>query len=204
MWILLGAVGFLLSIACANVANLFLVRAEVRHGEVAIRAARGESSGRLAASVLVESLALGVAGGLAALLLAQGAVRLLIRFGPPELPRLEEISVDANVLLFCIAVSVAAGLLFGLLPAWHAGAVAASVHMTAGARAATSGRDRQLVRRGLVVVQMGWLRRCSSGLDWPWARSSGWRRSTPDSIRSMCSPSRWRCRRAIATRPTRV
>ena len=96
LWILRGAVGFLLLIACANVANLFLVRAEARHGEVAIRAALGESCGRLVASVLIESLALGVAGGLAALLLAQGAVRLLVRFGPRELPRLEEISIDAT------------------------------------------------------------------------------------------------------------
>ena len=154
LWILLGAVGFLLLIACANVANLFLVRAEARHGEVAIRAALGESRGRLVASVLLESLVLGVAGGLAALLLAQGAVRLLVRFGPPELPRFEEISIDAAVLLFGLAVSLAAGLLFGLLPAWRACALAASGHMTAGARGATSRRDRQLVRRGLVVVQL--------------------------------------------------
>ena len=122
------------------------------------------------------------------LLLDQPGAPIMAREYRPliVLPRLEEISVDANVLLFCIAVSVAAGLLFGLLPAWHAGAVAASVHKTAGARAATSGRGRQLVRRGLVVVQMGWLRRCSSGLDWPCARSSGWWRSTPDSIRLRC------------------
>ena len=154
LWILLGAVAFLLLIACANVANLFLVRAEARHGEVAIRAALGESRVRLAGSVLLESLALGVAGGLAGLLLALGAVRLLVRFGPQELPRLEEVSIDAGVLLFGFAVSLAAGLLFGLLPAWRASAVAASGHMTASARGATSGRDRQFVRRGLVVVQI--------------------------------------------------
>ena len=120
LWILLGAVGFLLLIACANVANLFLVRAEARHGEMAIRAALGESRARLVGSVLFETLALGVSGGLAALLLALGAVRLLVRFGPRELPRLEEISVDASVLLFGLVVSLAAGLLFGLLPAWRA------------------------------------------------------------------------------------
>ena len=154
LWILLGAVGFLLLIACANVANLFLVRAEARHGEVAIRSALGASRARLVASVLLESLALGVAGGLAALLLALGAVRLLVRFGPRELPRLEEVSIDTGVLLFGLAVSLAAGLLFGLLPAWRASAVAASGPMSAGARGATSGRDRQLVRRGLVVVQI--------------------------------------------------
>ncbi len=154
LWILLGAVGFLLLIACANVANLFLVRSEARHGEAAIRAALGESRGRLAGSVLIESVVLGVAGGLAALPLAVAAVRSLVRFGPRELPRLDEISIDAPVLLFGLGVSVAAGLLFGLLPALRAGAVAAAGHMTAGARGATAGRDRQLARQGLVVVQM--------------------------------------------------
>ena len=154
LWILLGAVGFLLLIACANVANLFLVRAEARHGEMAIRAALGESRARLAGSVLFESLGLGVAGSLAALLLALGAVRLLVRFGPRELPRLEEVSIDAGVLLFGLVVSLAASLLFGLLPAWRASSVAASGPMPAGAAGATSGRDRQLVRRGLVVVQI--------------------------------------------------
>ena len=157
LWILLGAVGFLLLIACANVANLFLVRSEARHGEVAVRAALGESRARAAGSVLLESLVLGVAGGLAAcrsLPLAVLAVRLLVRFGPRGLPRLDEISMDGFVLLFGLAVSVAAGLLFGLLPALRASAVAASGHMTEGARGATGGRERQLARRGLVVVQI--------------------------------------------------
>ena len=154
LWILLGAVGFLLLIACANVANLFLVRSEARHGEVAIRAALGESRGRLAGSVLVESLTLGVAGGLLALPLALLAVRLLVRFGPRELPRLDEISIDTAVLVFGLAVSVVAGLLFGLLPALRAGAVAAAGRMTAGARGATVGRERQIARRGLVVLQI--------------------------------------------------
>ena len=154
LWILLGAVGFLLLIACANVANLFLVRSETRHGEVAVRAALGESGGRLAASVLVESLLLGLAGGLLAMPLASLAVRLLVAFGPRELPRLDEISIDAAVLVFGLAVSVVAGLLFGLLPALRASAVAAAGHMTAGARGATVGRERQLARRGLVVTQI--------------------------------------------------
>ena len=154
LWILLGAVGFLLLIACANVANLFLVRSEARHGETAIRAALGESRGRLAGSVLVESLTLGVAGGLLALPLALLAVRLLVRFGPRELPRLDEISIDAAVLVFGLAVSVVAGLLFGLLPALRAGAVAAAGHLPAGARGASVGRERKVARRGLVVVQI--------------------------------------------------
>ena len=154
LWMLLGAVGFLLLIACANVANLFLVRSEARHGEVAIRSALGEGRGRLAGSVLVESVALGVAGGLASLPLAWLAVGLLGRFGPRALPRLDEISIDAPVLVFALAASVAAGVLFGVLPAWRTRAVAAAGHTTAGARGASAGRERQLARRALVVVQI--------------------------------------------------
>ena len=154
LWILLGAVGFLLLIACANVANLFLVRSETRRGEAAIRAALGAGRGRLAASVLVESVVFGVAGGLAALPLALLAVRLVVRFGPQALPRLDEVTADVAVLLFGLAVSVVAGLLFGVLPALRASAAAASGHMTSGARGASGGRERQLTRRGLVVVQI--------------------------------------------------
>ena len=155
LWILLGAVGFLLLIACANVANLFLVRSEARAGELAVRAALGETRGRLTGSLLFESLALGVGGGLLALPLAWAAVRLVVSFGPRNLPRLEEVSIDGVVLLFGLAVSVAAGLLLGLLPAVRAAAVsAAAARMTEGARAVTGGRQRQLLRRGLVVTQI--------------------------------------------------
>ena len=154
LWMLLGAVGFLLLIACANVANLFLVRSEARHGEVAIRSALGEGRGRLAGSVLVESVALGVAGGLVSLPLAWLAVGLLGRFGPRALPRLDEVSIDAPVLVFALSASVAAGVLFGVLPAWRTRAVASAGHTTAGARGASAGRERQLARRALVVVQI--------------------------------------------------
>ena len=154
LWTLLGAAGFLLLIACANVANLFLVRSEARRGEVAVRAALGAGRGRLVGSVFAESLVLAVAGGLAALPLALLAVRLLVRFGPRELPRLDEISIDAAVLLFGLAASVAAGLLFGVLPAWRARAAAAAGRPAAGARGASAARERQLARRGLVVVQI--------------------------------------------------
>ena len=154
LWTLLGAAAFLLLIACANVANLFLVRSEARRGEMAVRAALGAGRGRLVGSVFAESLALGVAGGLAALPLAAAAVRLLVRFGPRALPRLDEISIDAAVLLFGFAASVAAGLLFGVLPAWRARAAASAAHPAAGARGASAGRERQFARRGLVVVQI--------------------------------------------------
>ena len=155
LWILLGAAGFLLLIACANVANLFLVRSEARTGELAVRAALGETRLRLGGSVLLESALVGIAGGLLALPLAWAAIRLVIRFGPQNLPRLEEVSVDAVVLLFALALSVVAGLLFGLLPALRAAGVSsAAAQMTEGARAATVGRGRRRVRQGLVVTQI--------------------------------------------------
>lgn len=153
LWILLGAVGFLLLIACANVANLLLARFEARHREIAIRFALGESRAQLAGSILLESLVLGVSGGFAALPLALLAVRLLVRFGPQELPRLNEISVDGSVLVFGLAVSIIAGLLFGLLPALRAGAIAAS-RLAEGSRGASGGRERHLIRRVLVVAQI--------------------------------------------------
>ena len=154
LWILLAAVGFLLLIACANVANLFLVKSDARYNEFAIRFALGARRGHLAGSVFLESMALGLAGGLVSVPISLLAVRLLVRWGPRELPRLQEISVDSSVLVFGVAVSVLAGLLVGLLPAWRTTAVAASAGLTAGARSATDGRKRLSARRGLVTAQI--------------------------------------------------
>ena len=154
LWILLGAVGFLLLIACANVANLFLVRAEARHRELSIRVALGAGRARLVGSTLLESLLLGVGGGLVAVPLAFVAVRLLVRFGPDNLPRVQEISLDGEVLVFAAALAILAGLSFGLLPAWRAAAVLASGTLAEGPRGASLGRDRHLARRGLVIAQI--------------------------------------------------
>ena len=154
LWMLLGAVGVLLLIACANVANLFLARAEARHQEVAVRFALGESRGRLMASFLMESVTLGLAAGIVALPVALGVTRALVGFGPEGLPRLAEISVDGVVLAFGLGVSIVAGLLFGVLPALRAGAIAASDCVAGGMRGATAGRRRHLARRGLVVAQI--------------------------------------------------
>ena len=150
LWILLGAVGILLLVACVNIANLFLVRSEARGGEWVIRYALGAHRRGLAGAVLLESVLLGLAGGAAALPLAWLAVQTLVRTAPRDLPRLDEVSIDGSVLLFGLAVSIAAGLLFGLLPARRACAVG-TTSLTAGARGATDGRDRQLARRGLVA-----------------------------------------------------
>ena len=154
LWMLLGAVGFLLLIACANVANLFLARAEARHREIAIRVALGESRSRLIWSTLRESVVLGLLGGLIAAPLAWVAVRLLVRFGPQDLPRLAEISVDATVAGFGLAFSLGAGVLFGLGPAWRAARIPTSASLGAGARGASATRDRHIARRGLVVAQI--------------------------------------------------
>ncbi len=154
LWILMSAVGILLLVACLNVANLFLVRSEARTGELAVRFALGAHRRGLAGSVLLESLLLGLAGGAAAVPLAWLAVRAFVLAAPGDLPRLHEVSVDGPVLLFGLAVSVAAGLLLGLLPAWRASAVGTAANLTAGARGATDGRDRQLARRGMVVAQI--------------------------------------------------
>jgi predicted permease len=117
LFVLLGAVGFVLLIACTNVANLLLARSTGRAREFAIRGALGAGQGRLVRQLLTESILLGVAGGGIGLLVAQWATRAMLRVLPTELPRAAEIRIDAHVLIFTMAVSVLAGILFGLAPA---------------------------------------------------------------------------------------
>src|SRR5204862_4305745 len=109
-----------LLIACANVANLLLIRGEARRRELGIRTALGASGRRLISQQLTESGVLALAGGGLGLLLAWGGVRALLRLAPATLPRLEHVHLDGAVLLFTLAVSVGTGLLFGLLPATRA------------------------------------------------------------------------------------
>src|SRR6185312_9257252 len=116
LWVLMGTIGIVLLIACANVANLLLVRAEGRQQELAIRIALGAGRRRIAADLLCESLTLGLAGGALGLGVGYGALRLLVALGPASLPRLGEISIDSWVLLFALAISLFAGALFGLIP----------------------------------------------------------------------------------------
>src|SRR5579863_8103103 len=116
LWVLMGTLGLVLLIACANVANLLLVRAEGRQHELAIRAALGAGWGRIARAMLLESLALGIMGGALGLGLAYAAVGILVAKGPETLPRLGEISVDPLVLAFAVAVSLLSGVLFGIIP----------------------------------------------------------------------------------------
>jgi len=116
LWPLLGGISLLLVIACANVANLLLIRAETRASELALRTALGAGRGRLARGLIVESLTLGLIGGLIGMGLAYAGLQVLLAFPPSNLPRLNEIAIDLPVLGFASSVSVCSGLLFGLVP----------------------------------------------------------------------------------------
>jgi predicted permease len=116
LWVLLGGVGVVLLIACANVANLFLVRADGKAGEMAVRAAMGASGRRIGWEYMKESLLLGIMGGAGGLVLAQVGLRSLLAMAPSNLPRLDEVTLDSTVLLFTLVVSVGSGLFFGVFP----------------------------------------------------------------------------------------
>ena len=152
--ILLGAMAFLLLIACSNVANLFLVRAEARTNESAVRIALGSGRGRLIRYVLTESILLVLIGGAAGVLLAYLGTRTLVLVGPASIPRLDEIGIRGSALLYTSGVSIFAGLFFGLFPALRSGSDKMLGALRDGGRGATVGGDRHWVRRTLVVGQI--------------------------------------------------
>ena len=154
LWVLMGTIGLVLLIACANVANLLLVRAEARHQELAVRAALGASRGRIVGDLLKESLVLALAGGVLGTGLAFAAVRLLVALAPANLPRLQEITVDVPVLLFALAVSLLSGVLFGLLPALKQAGGQLATTLRAGGRTASASKERERARNVLVVAQI--------------------------------------------------
>ena len=154
LWLLLGSVSCILLIACANVANLFLVRAEGRQREVAVRTALGATRGDIARLFLGESVALALLGGLLGLALAWGGVRLLVRLRPEGIPRLEEIGVDGRVLLFTLLLSLLAGLLCGAFAALRYGTPSLVLALKEGGRGGTAGRERHRARNVLVVSQV--------------------------------------------------
>jgi putative ABC transport system permease protein len=153
LWIVLGTVGFLLLVACASVANLFLVRAESRQREIGVRLALGAGRARIAATYLHESVLLGIAGGALGTVAALFAVRALVAAAPAQLPRLHEIRMDATALVVAAAVSLAAGILFGLLPLARR-MTQPLFGLTAGGRSHTAGRERQRARKALIVTQI--------------------------------------------------
>lgn len=154
LWIIFGTVGLVLLIACTNVGNLFLVRAETRQRDVAIRTAMGASKGRLARQFLTESLAIGILGGIVGLLLAVSGVRLFLRLAPPDLPRLEHITLDATVLLFTAGVSIGAGLVFGMIPVLRYGRPGLAAPLREGERGVSPGRRRLRLRTLFAVSQV--------------------------------------------------
>jgi len=154
LWVLMGSIGIVLLIACANVANLLLVRAEGRHQELAVRAALGASPWRIAREFLLESAVLGVLGSALGLALAWGALRLLVALGPDGLPRLHDIGIDGTVLAFTIAVSLFCSLLFGSIPALRYASTRMGTGLREGGRTLSQGRERHRTRNTLVVIQV--------------------------------------------------
>ncbi len=154
LWVLLGAVAFVLVIACANVANLFLARTEARHREVAIRSALGAKRADLAWHYLTESMLLTLIAGVAALAPAFVGLRAMVALAPPELPRLAEVHLGWPSVLFTVVISMVAGLLFGVLALAGAGDPAEdAMSLREGGRGLTSSRRQQFARGALVAAQ---------------------------------------------------
>jgi predicted permease len=154
IWVLQAAVGFVLLIACANLANLLLARAETRHREFAVRTALGAGRGRLLRQFMTEGILLSVVGGVLGLALARVGVQALIRVYPTSLPRTTEVTVDPLVLFFTLAVSIATGLVFGLAPLMHLRMSGLVTALKEGGAKGATGAARHHIRRGLVMAEV--------------------------------------------------
>jgi predicted permease len=154
LWVVMGTIGLVMLIACANVTNLMLVRADVRRQELGLRSALGADRARIAGSLLVESGILGFMSGVLGVVLAYAALRLLTAIGPANLPRLAEISIDPRTLLFTLMLSILSALVFGLIPALKYAGTGISAILGSSGRTASASRDRYRIRNLLVVAQV--------------------------------------------------
>jgi predicted permease len=166
LWVLMGGIGMVLLIACANVANLLLVRVEGRQQELAIRSALGAGWSRIAGELLLESVVLGLIGSVLGLGLAYGALRILVSIAPAGLPRLGEIGIDVPVLLFTLGIALVASLLFGCVPVFKYAGTRLGTGLREIGRSLTQSRERHRSRSVLVIVQvaLAFVLMISSGL----------------------------------------
>jgi predicted permease len=154
LWIVMATIGVVMLIACTNVANLLLVRADGRQQELAVRSALGAGRWRIARELLLESVTLGLLGGAVGVGVAYAGLRLLIAIGPENLPRLSEISLDGRSLAFTLILSVLSGLLFGFIPVLRYAPSRQAVPLIGAMRTASTSHERQRGRNLLVVAQV--------------------------------------------------
>ncbi len=154
LWVVMGTIGVVMLIACINVANLLLVRADVRQQELAVRAALGAGRWRIARELLLESVSLGLLGGALGVAVAYAGLHLLTAIGPADLPRLSEISLDGWSVAFTLVLSVLSGLVFGAIPVLRYVPSRPRVTLVGGTRTTSVSRDRQRGRNLLVVAQV--------------------------------------------------
>lgn len=154
LWVVMATIGIVLLIACANVANLLLVRAEGRAQELAVRAVLGAGRGRLAREMFVESLTLSLLGGFAGIGFAVMVVKLVLTLSPSRLPRFEQISIDGTAVLFTLGISVVAGFAFGAIPVFKHARVHLAEALRSGGRNSSASRDRNIARNSLTVIQV--------------------------------------------------
>jgi predicted permease len=154
LWVVMGTLGLLLLVACANVANLILVRTESRQRELAVRAALGASWGRIARALLTESAVLGLAGGALGVAVAYAGLRLLRALGSSGLPRMDEIAIDVSVLMFAGTASLFSALLFGLLPVLRYARPQLMAALHSEVRGSSGSREQLRARSALVVIQV--------------------------------------------------